>query len=427
MRGLVLSNGMRVRVVDREGPLCAVRLLMPCDEGARGDLATAALLGFELLDGTRDHDGFTMRRLAGEAGAFLDTTWTPEWIAATLSVRPPLARGLDLLAEIVTRPAFPPREFEAQRAYLSSLAEESSTRRADVANRVLRETLFGATHPYGKVSATAAELRAVKREDVLRAYAHLVDPERAILVLAGACGGADVDGMLEHTFGGIPRRVPSGPTPSVPPTPRLSRRLVLVDASGDPQADVSVAAIVPPVGSESWFTGVVAAQVLSARASRRIVQEAALSDDVRVMHVGYKNAAWVVARATVRLEKAATTLMELERLFGYLRTAPPEEVAAAQRRALLADAGGYERAADIAASVATHAFEGGGLDEFTRYRAMVRESTAAKVHAFGEAFLSADETVGVVVGDRTALAPELGRLPWGGLEVRDRAGTVLPP
>lgn len=201
-----LSNGASVWVVPQPAlPLVTVVLAVPGGSAVdpRGKEGTAALSDRLMTQGAGGRDAATFADALSRLGAQLDVTTDRSGSYITLSVlKPQLTASLDLLADMVLRPAYATQDFTRERTLgLSDLAlgqEDPVT----VAGRLAYARWFGANHPYGRPSdGTIAGLKKVSRKDVKGYHARAWNGAGATFTIAGALTKDEAVALLEPRLG----------------------------------------------------------------------------------------------------------------------------------------------------------------------------------------------------------------------------------
>jgi zinc protease len=228
-----LGNGLVVLVAERPAlPIVTIRVavgggavLDPSDKPGLANL-TAGLLP----RGTQSRTGPEIDRTIEFVGGSLEAEGGRDASQASVSVlRRDLALGLDLLADVLLHPAFPPDEFERQRDDVRAAVRRSEDDPETVAGRLYRRLVFAA-HPYGApVNGTEESLGRITREDVLAFYAAAYRPETTSIAVVGDVTVAEIRAMVAARFGGwrpATRSVaPPGPAPlGRPPQTELIQR-----------------------------------------------------------------------------------------------------------------------------------------------------------------------------------------------------------
>jgi zinc protease len=212
-----LPNGIVVLVAERPGiPIVIVRASV--EAGAtldpRDQAGVANLTALLLARGSATRPALEVDRAIEFVGGSLESEGGRDASEVVLSVlRKDLGLGLDLLADALLRPAFPPAEFERKRDEVLASVRRAEEDPEAVAGRLLRRLVFH-EHPYGRpVTGTEASLQAITRDDVVAFHRAAYRPERAIVAVAGDVTGAAVRMELEARLGGWS---PAGPAPAAP-------------------------------------------------------------------------------------------------------------------------------------------------------------------------------------------------------------------
>jgi zinc protease len=185
-----LANGLRVIVTPMPGrALVAASLTIRAGAVDEPDPVGGAtvLAARALTEGTELRDAIQLTEATERLGASLHAE--AGWDATSIGLDVPatrLAPALDLLAEVLRRPAFPPPEVERLRdERLTDLlqAKADPRRRADEA---YVSSIYAPSSPYRRPAGGTAETVGSLGEAELRAiHAREYKPDRAALVVAG--------------------------------------------------------------------------------------------------------------------------------------------------------------------------------------------------------------------------------------------------
>ena len=180
--------------------------------------------------------------------------------------------GLDLLADIVRRPTFPPEELERERqlslAALQSIGEDPGS----VARRVGTEVVF-AGHPYG-TEPTVTSIKGISRDDIAGFYRTVVVPERMTIVAVGDFKATEMTALLRTRFGDWPKS--GNMLPATPPVKPGARKIVLIDKPDATQTQVRYLRTAFKRTSPDHFAAEVASTALGGGFTSR------LTDEIRV-------------------------------------------------------------------------------------------------------------------------------------------------
>lgn len=200
---IILTNGIRVYFKeDHELPLLQLTVLAP--GGAIDDPAEKVGLASLLAKSMRT---------AGTASRSADQVDTDlEQLAADLSIAADtyaltldlsllasdLARGLDLLQEVLRAPAFEPERVELGRKQMLEAVRRQNDHPQSIASRELLKAIYG-DHPLGR-TPTEATVQAISREDLLTAYQSTFSPEKLWIAVSGDFNRTQLRAELEDRF-----------------------------------------------------------------------------------------------------------------------------------------------------------------------------------------------------------------------------------
>jgi len=202
-----LSNGLKVVLAQRPGvPTMVMRLLFDAGYSADqfGKPGTAALAMNMIDEGTEKMDALEINEQLQLLGASLSaySDLDASYISMN-TLKPSLAGSLDLLAEVVQRPAFPEQDFNRLKdQQLAQIQREKATP-IQMALRVMPKFLYGEEHPYSLPltgSGYEATVRDINRDDVVNFYENWIRPNNATLMVVGDISLDELTAELEARF-----------------------------------------------------------------------------------------------------------------------------------------------------------------------------------------------------------------------------------
>ena len=216
--GLVLLSCRNDRL-----PLVSVNafILAGTDQNPFRQPGLAALASRMLEEGTAKYGADDISRLVEDAGGNLSTSCRHELTGISLHLRDrDLQHGLDLLAQMLSRPTFPRERFGLERekalAQLEALEDDPQV---VVSNLLNREIYQGGPLQFPTLG-TPASVRGLRIEDIREFHRLRYAPGNTILVVVGSAGSAQVADLVDRCLGswgnGHHRR-------SQPPAPRRQR------------------------------------------------------------------------------------------------------------------------------------------------------------------------------------------------------------
>ena len=184
-----LPNGLQVVVVrQNEQPVVSVRMLVRAGSAQDpADKPGVAEMVATLLDqGTTTRSAAEIADIIDFMGGGLGTgAGTDLSFANTILLPSNLNEGLQLLADIIRRPAFSAEELERQREQLLSALKVSYQDPDYVAGAVVERLIFG-FHPYGKPgNGTPDSVAALTRDDLVAFHARWYHPNNTLIAFVG--------------------------------------------------------------------------------------------------------------------------------------------------------------------------------------------------------------------------------------------------
>lgn len=241
-----LPNGLVVIFRENHAnPTVAIQGLVKA--GAIFDPAQrSGLSGFvsAMLDrGTTKRTAFQQAETLESLGAGLHFEGGPETItfsATTLSED--TGTVLEVLADALRNPAFPPDQIEKARDELIVRVKVSNENTAYVASKTANEMLYPSDHPYHRPTiGTEPSLRSVRREELVSFHAAHYGPNTAALVLVGDVDPEATLELVKSAFSDW-KKLEAPPPFSVPRAgfpERIERQVVTM--KGKSQVDVACA------------------------------------------------------------------------------------------------------------------------------------------------------------------------------------------
>jgi len=231
-RKVKLENGMTLLLMEQhEVPLVSfsvvVRSGATADPAGKEGLAsvTAELLRKGTKTWTADQLSGELDFIGGQlaANAAADST-----SVAAEFVKKDLAKGLDLLADVIVNPTFPEDEVTKIVKQRLDGIKASKDRAQGAIGQYFNRYLYG-SHPYGRPPAgDESSLAALTRDDVVRFYGANYIPGGIIFAASGDFFTSEMEKLLTGKFSTWQAK-PSTAVRVPDPTPAQGKRLLLVD------------------------------------------------------------------------------------------------------------------------------------------------------------------------------------------------------
>jgi zinc protease len=216
----VLPNGLRLLVrEDARLPLVSIYSTF------RGGLLAETpenngitrLLSRTILKGTKSRTSAQLaEQIESAGGRFGADNGNNSFSASVEVMKPDLALGLDVLADVLQNPIFPEKEVELEKAAQIAAIKAEDEQITAVARNVMREKLFG-SHPYAlRGSGRIESVAKITPADLLAFQKEYVVANNGVIAVFGDVKAQDVLKLVEKDFG----RMPAGKLAlSEPPKP----------------------------------------------------------------------------------------------------------------------------------------------------------------------------------------------------------------
>ncbi len=393
----LVPTGASVDPVDRPGAAWLTADMMDEGAGSRG----AVELSTELQD-----IGAELRTSAGADASFASMT--------VLKKR--FDRAFAILADVVARPRFEPKEFERVHGLWTDVLKKRADDPASLASVAGQAAMFGREAPYGHPTlGWPSSASAVGLEDVKRFHAAAWRPERLVLIVAGQIERAEVEAAIARELGAWKPTGAAAPA-AAPAAPRRDRpRLVLIDR---PKAVQSALYVVrdgvragEPGTAPLELINTVLGGSFTSRLNLNLREDKGWTYGARTGFTETRTTGTFIARTAVQAEFTGPALKEtLDELSKMAASGPTEgEVlkARAQDRSDLVQT--YETVAGAAgrlAQLASLALPPGFDAEATRARAAADRASLVKL---SKAVDPSSATI-VIVGDVATVKGQLAGL-----------------
>jgi zinc protease len=430
-----LGNGLTLAVVEmHKVPVVDVEVMV--DAGAARDPADApGLATFTaamLQQGAGTRGALEVADEAAFLGAELNTTASFDGAVASVHVpKRRLESALDLLADVVLRPAFSDSEVNRQRELRGAQLVQQRDEPVAVANVAFPAIVFGAAHPYGHpLNGTDAATAVLARPRVVEFYRAYYRPDDARILIVGDMSLAEARRLVAARFGAWKRApVPAFPTAGAPAL--AARAVYLIDKPGAAQSVIRIGHVGPPRTTPDWYTLDVLNTILGGAFTSR------LNQNLRETH-GYTYGAFsqfavrrlsgaFVALASVVTAKTDSSLIEFLKELRRIRDepVPAAELAKAKAYVTLGLPGEFETTGGAAARFRELLVYGLPLDYYTQYIQRINAVTAADVQRVAHQYIDPDHFDIVVVGDKNQIEAGIKALNEGPVVYRDVWGQEI--
>lgn len=421
----VLANGVAVTLVQRES-VPMVTLALNINAGSVVDSAGEAgrheLMMDMLTEGTATRSAQEILTAQEELGANLAASAGVDSSQIVLSsLTSNLPQSLDLLADVVLRPAFRNDDFsrvQAQR--LAQIAEEQTSPGA-LGGRAMGRVLFGDQNPYALASTVGVDdaVARLTAADMVAEHAEWVRPDLASMTVVGDITMERLLPLLNNAFASwAPRNSPAPVRNLHAPVPPARPRLVVIDRPDSPQSVLLLGRLLPLRGTDQGTEALeLANEVIGSGFLSR------LNNDLRETRgwtYGVRSAIGsrlgqrsFVVSTSVQADRTADSIrVVLDQLAAFPTSRPvdPVELQRVTDGNVRGLPNRFETNGQVLGALLTNELFGRPDDYQERLPAIYRAIDAAAIDAAARQYLGPDNLAIVVVGDRAVIDAQLATL-----------------
>jgi len=417
-----LPNGLRVWTVHHtQVPLVAFTLLIR--RGAASDPAglegLAAVTADMLDEGSGERSAIEMHEALARVGAQFDTDIGSDATVASVTVLSRFARrALELLSDIVVRPAIREHDFSRVRQLRLHRLTQLRDMPGAVADRAFLRLVYGA-HPYGHSPIGSEASLAAMDVDAARGFhARSMRPGVSTLIAVGDCDHAAIVQLASDAFGdwtGTSDGEPGdgGPLPH-------SARLNVVPRPKAPQSELRIGQVSVARDTPDYHPLVVANTILGgqfvSRINLNLREDKGLTYGARTAFEFRRRSGPFVLQVSVQTSGTAKAIEEsLGEIAGIRGTRPvtPAEL----ELGIAALTRGYARSFETGEQIGRGALQLALYDlpddYFEQFVPRIERVTADDVSRVMARHLDPARLVTLVVGDLDAIGADLAQLDLG--------------
>ncbi len=420
-----LANGLTLVVVRQtEQPVVSVRLLVRAGSAQDPtDKPGVAEMVATLLDqGTTSRSAAEIADTIDFMGGGLGTGAASDLsYANTILLQSKLDEGLQLLAEVIRRPAFAAEELDRQREQLLSALTVSYQDPDYVAGAVVERLIFG-FHPYGRPgNGTPESVTALTRADLVAFHTQWYHPNNTLVAIVGDVDVEAAAASVQKAFGDWARGTVPAVTTADPPDP--TRRVVVVDRPGAVQTEIRVGQLAIKRDHQDYMPLNLAVKILGGEGGNRLQgvlrSDRGLTYGASAEMDAFQRSGAIVADTDTRTE---TTVEALKLTVGEFIRLQQEAVNARELDSAQAFLAGnfaltIETPDAIAVKVLNAIFYGLDLKDLPEYPEQVYRVTTDDIQRVSRAYLRPSRLAIVLVGDAATFLPELKKAGFDNYEL----------
>lgn len=406
-----LANGIRLYLKeDPELPL--VQLTAMLGAGSIGEPATLSGLGslFAAALRTGGAGDYTpasldqrLEQLAANLGVATDTYATTLDLSLLASDLEP---GLDILSDLLRRPAFAPERLELARKQMIEGIRRQNDDPGEIASRALMQALYG-EHPLGR-TPTVATVSAVGRDDLLDFHRRYFHPNNLWLAVSGDFDRTALLALIERTLGDWPRA--DFAPQSIPPVTAAAAPMVLVGQKDIPQTTILIGELgidkdAPDLHAVRVMNYILGGGGFNSRLMREVRSNRGLAYSVySYFQVGRRLPGPFVAGSETKSDSTIEVVRLLRRLMAEMREAPVSDAELALARESLVNSFvfGFTDSHEVVSQLLRLDFYDYPPGYLETYRERVAAVTAEDVLAAARERLHPDRQKVILVGDVNA-------------------------
>jgi zinc protease len=416
----VLDNGLRVLIVRQPAvPMVELRLRIPFGGEDDTHPAPAELLATSLFTGTATRDRVRVDTDLALVGGELAAAVDPERLSIGGSaLASGLDRLLDVLAEVLTAPAYAADEVDRERERLVERITMARAQPGVIAREALQRRRYG-DHPFAHEMPEAADVAKVEPERVRALHAAAVVPRGAVLVLVGDVDPDRALDQLRAAFGGW---TSDHAAREMLPLPEVTGGdLLLVHRPGAVQSQLRLSARAvsrtDPRYPALQLANLAYGGYFSSRLVENIREDKGYTYHARSSLEFTPSGASLLVDADTASEVTAAALLETRYELARLGLVPPTdlEVESVRQYAIGSLLTATSSQSGLASQLVALAGLGLGADWLRDHPGRLAEVTREQVAEAALEFFAPTAFTGVVVGDREVLSAKLAAL--GGVEL----------
>jgi predicted Zn-dependent peptidase len=416
----VLDNGLRLLVVRQPAvPMVELRLRIPFGGEDPTHPARAELLAETLFTGTATRSRVQVDTDLALVGGELSAGVDPERLSIGGSaLASGLDRLLDVLADVLTAPAYADDEVARERDRLVERITMAGAQPGVIARKALQRRRYG-DHPFAHEMPEASDVAAVTPEQVRELHRDSVVPRGSVLVLVGDVDPDATVGLVTSVLSGWQS---SRAAVELSPLPKVTGGdLLLVHRPGAVQSQLRLSAQAIPRTDPRYAALQLANLAYGGYFSSRLVEN--IREDKGYTYHARSSIEFTPSGATLLVdadtasEVTAAALWEMRYELGRFGLVPPDEseVEGVRQYAIGSLLTATSSQAGLASQLVALAGLGLGNEWLREHPARLAQVTVDQVAEAALEFFAPTAFTGVVVGDAEALAEQLAAI--GGVEL----------
>ncbi len=374
----------------------------------------ASITASMMSEGTKTRDGEALSNALQLLGTSVSTGIGNESGSVSfVSTSGKFAPTLEIMADMLLNSTFPAEALERIRAQRLVALTQARAQPEAIAGRVFPKVLYGAAHPYGRVSSEES-LKAITRDDVAKFHAAYFESGRALITVVGDVTPATARAAVEKALAAWPK-AGSRPAFTYPALPEPAKTTIyLVDRAGAAQSNVAIGHPGPPRTTPDYYALQVMNTMLGgmfqSRLNANIREEKGYSYGVSSSFAFGKGPGAFRTGGAIVGDKTDAALTEfMKELRGILGARPvtDEELATAKDSLIQRLPSTFASVSAINGALSTLWTQGLPDDYYQQYTKAVAAVTKDDVLRVAKKYIEVDKLAIVIVGDKAAIEAPL--------------------
>ncbi len=409
----ILPNRLRLLMIpDSRAPRVEIRLIIPTAGRAFDDetmVGLAAATARLMTAGTRRRTSLQIEEEADRCGGALAVSANSETaLLQAHCLSDHLPAMLDLIADVLLNPTFPPEEVEIDRANTLQRLRLQRTQPDFLAEERLRKALFG-THPYHRIAPDEDALQRWQSEHLQAFHAGRYRPAGATLIAIGDFRIRRFRTLIENSLGEWQGEPPDDklPAPFGEPAERGEQ---FVPRDGSVQSHLMLGTLVPPRNAPDSLPLLIGVNLLGGGASSRLFrtvrEQYGYAYSVSAHIDFYRRIGAFIAEAQTATENTRDALRQIQHEIEQLiaQRIPESELQATRNYMLGRHMMGWITLGGIADRFVQAVVHRLPLDYWHRYPQMVQAVSADAIQHACARYLPLDRMSAVIVGEPSLTA-----------------------
>ncbi len=430
-----LTNGIQV-ILARRTAVPNVRITTILDGGFAADdpakPGVASMTMQMITEGTTNRNALQIADDLASLGVNMFASSDLDVVRVTMSVlKDKLDPALSIYSDVMLHPAFPQGDLTRVRQNTLSSIKQEQVQPFTMGLRVLPLLLYGAGHSYGQPltgSGTESSVRSMTRADLVDFHRAWFKPNHATILAVGDITMPELTARLERAFSSWkPGDIPAKHVGTV--ANKVRTTVFILDRPGAEQSYVLAGQLIAAKANDDEIPFQIFNDAFGGAFVSRINMN--LREDKHWSYGAFSfpvdargQRMWMVM-APVQTDKTRESLAEVMKELRSVVSDKPmtsAEIADAKDRQIKSLAGRWETSASVASALSEIVIFGLPTDYYATYADRLRAATDAQVNAVSKKFITPDQILVVVIGDRVKIEAGIKELGLGDVQILDADG-----